>query len=175
MACKSCKNDAGVSGMDDIPTIEIASAIAAAIATNQIDKAVSLDENGTPKDNFFAKNPMAKNAAYVAAGIFLTTMEGEIYKGAGVGMATYGGYNIVNGFLEKPAASGIYGSQSTFIPPQHISGTFGPSSSSAYGIIPSILGNQYQTRYKIPKQHPAKKEQSQPEKKDNNPMYARAL
>ncbi len=166
---KSCKKCAGVSGMDDIPTMEIAAAAVAAIATAQIDKAVTVDANGNPKDNFFAKNPMAKNAAYAAAGVMLTTMKGEMYQGAGIGMAVYGLTNIVTQFMEQNANAGVYGPVN-YKPPSVIGGKFGPTSSASSMINPSVLG-QYQNKYKIPGQQNAK----QKSKMYRNPMMARAL
>lgn len=156
--CKTCA--AGVSGMNDIPVNTIAAAIVAAIAIGQVDQMVSF-ENGQPRDNFFAKNKMAKNAAYLAAGIFLTSMPGELYQGAGTGLAVYGGFNLAQDMLEISGTGSIYGNVK-FIRPTSLSGIKG------YGIEPSILGSNEKNRFQIPKEYEIEMDYEQP-------MFSRAL
>lgn len=173
---KSCsKCSAGVNGVEDIPATKLASAVAAAIITAELDKAVTVDATtGAPKDNFFAKNPMAKNAAYVAAGLFLTTMDGDMYQGAGEGMVVYGGYNIISEAMEK-AGSGSIGGTLNYIAPQSITGQYGPSSTSAYGINPSVLGTRNRYRVPVYKNNPSAANSKMPKMSKTNPILARAV
>lgn len=157
MACKTCRQNAGVYGMEDIPYTEIASAIVAAIATAQIDKAVTTNADGTAKDNFLANNPMMKNALYLVGGGLLTSMDGEMYKGAGVGMATYGGFNLVQGLMEQymptSSTSGVQGLQ--FVPPSRMVGQIPAQKLGLYsipgnsGVAPSIIGQHPQQKVNI--------------------------
>ena len=166
--CKSCA--AGVSGMDDIPVNEIAAAVASAIALGQVDKALTVDAaTGAPKDNFLTKNPMIKNFGYLGIGVMLTSMPGELYRGAGIGAATFGGYALISGFLEKPAG-GAVGSQVDFIRPQNINGV-------DYGINPSVLGQHSNAnKFRIPKQWPKQQQQQQAAAMDeDDPIFAMAI
>jgi hypothetical protein len=153
--CKTCSKDAGVYGIDDIPYTEIVSAVVSAIATAQIDKAVTTNADGTAKENFLATNPMMKNALYLVGGGLLTSMDGEMYKGAGIGMATYGGFNLVQGLMEQymPTTNGVTGLK--FVPPQSMVGNVPAKQLGLYhipgnsGVAPSVLGHP-QKGMKIP-------------------------
>jgi len=148
MACKKCKGVAAIHGIEDAPFTEIGIAIVTAVATAQIAKAVTTNADGTPRDNFLAKNPLALNALYLGGGIWLTSMEGEMYKGSGMGLAVYGGFGLIDGLMKQFMPTVGY------IPPQAIAGMtlenafkIGPSS---YGIQPSLIADD--GRYQVP--HP---------------------
>lgn len=138
--CKSCSKSAGVYGVDDIPYTTIGAAIASALVTAKLDIAVTENADGTPKDNFLAKSPTMKNALYLIGGALLTSMDGEMYQGAGVGMATYGGFNLVQGLMEQYSTPTGVGSLQ-FIPPSSIGKLPGQYTIPGNaGTAPSILG-----------------------------------
>jgi hypothetical protein len=101
--CKTCAND-GVYGIEDAKYIEVASAVVGAFVSGKVDEMIVNDADGVPKDNYFSNNPTVKNAAFVVAGVALTAfMPGEMALGAGIGMATYGGYNLITELMNKDA------------------------------------------------------------------------
>lgn len=115
---------AAVNGFDSIPYMEFAAAAVGAIVTGYADKMATTNEDGTAKEGFFTDNPTAKNAIYVAIGLGLTAfMEGEMAKGAGIGIAVYGAYNLAQNLM-KPAdtVTGMGVNGLVYMPPQNIAG-----------------------------------------------------
>ena len=119
--CKKCTSNQGVYGFEDAPYMEIASAVVGAIVTGQVDKMITTTDTGAAKDNYLTNNPNIKNAAFVAAGVTLTAfMKGEMYKGAGIGLATYGAYKLYETAMSTAGVSGL-----AFMPPRNIAGVNG--------------------------------------------------
>jgi hypothetical protein len=137
--CKKCTAKSGVYGIEDAAYIEVASAVVGATVMGRVDQMATQDEAGAPRDNFLANNPMAKNALYVAAGLGITAfMQGEMYKGLGIGVAAYGGYNLVEGFLQPDTTTTVNGLK--FMPPRNIAGVHGLRTLPGnYGVAPSIV------------------------------------
>ena len=138
--CKKCTSKSGVHGLEDAPYMEIASAVVGGVVMGKIDELATTNADGTMKDNYFANNPTIKNAAYLAAGIALTAfMPGEYAKGAGIGIATYSGYQLVQEFMKPAAVSGL-----TWKPPTNIAGVNGLRTLPGnYGIAPTNIAGIY--------------------------------
>lgn len=150
--CKSCSGG-GVNGIEDAKYTAVAAAVVGAVITGRIDQAITTNADGTKKVNFLADNPMAKNAAFIAAGLAITAfMPGEMYAGLGIGWAAYGGYNLVEELMKKDdVVAGVYGLKMR--PPTNIAGVHGQQNGlrtlpGNYGISPSLIAgvncNNYQ-------------------------------
>lgn len=132
--CKSCvqKRNQAVYGFEDAPYIEIVSAVVSNYAAKKLDEMLTTDESGAPKEGFLTDNPMVKNAGYLAIGVGLTAfMKGEMYKGAGIGLAVYGGMELINSLM-NPAVTGL-----RWQPPQNIAGL--RTLPGNYGIAPNLV------------------------------------
>lgn len=107
--CSACskKNDA-VMGFEDAPYTEIASAIAGGYAAGKIDAFLRQNSDGTPKTGMLAENTTYRAALLIAAGVGLTAyMKDDISKGAGIGLATFGGYQLIEYFMNQAATNGV--------------------------------------------------------------------
>jgi hypothetical protein len=142
--CKKCS--AGVYGIDDAPYMEIAGAVLGGVLTGKVDEMATQNEDGTPKDNYFANNPTIKNVAYLAGGIGITAfipggLDPAMRKtltGVGMGVATYAGYQLVQEFMKPDSVSGL-----VWKPPTNINGL--RTLPGNYGIAPTnIAGINYQ-------------------------------
>lgn len=147
--CKKCSQSAKVSGMEDVPYMEMIAATVTAVAANKVDDMLTKNADGTAKTGFLVDNPMVKNLLFVAAGVGLTSyMDDEISKGVGIGAVTYGGYAIIMELMAKmyppqtPPVNGVYGMMA--VPPQNI-GSVSPMNAAPrlvtgnYGVSPSII------------------------------------
>ena len=149
--CKTCatKRPASVSGFEDVPYVELASAVVSSYAAGQVDKFLTTEADGTAKTGLLADNSMARNGLMVAAGVsMLAFMQGEMFKGAGIGLATYGGYNFIQDLM-TPATTTSSVTGLTFMPPQNIAGLNDglrhlPGN---YGVAPSIVAGYEGSNY----------------------------
>lgn len=143
--CKKCTASQNVNGFEDAPYMEIASAVVGAIVTGQVDKMITTTDTGTTKDNYLANNPNIKNAAFLAAGVTLTAfMKGEMYKGAGIGLATYGAYKLYETAMSNAGVSGL-----AFMPPRNIAGVNGMIRTlpGNYGVAQPNIGSFQGSNY----------------------------
>ena len=142
--CKSCSKKNGVYGIEDAKYTAIAAAVVGAVLTGKIDEAATINADGTMKDNYFANNPTAKNAAYLAGAIAISAfMPGEMYQGAAMGVASYAGYQLVQEMMkpDTPVVAGL-----AFRPPTNIAGVHGQNGRlrhlpGNYGIAPSLVAS----------------------------------
>ncbi len=143
--CKTCKNKSSyVGGIEDIPYMEMIAATLSAVAAGKIDELLTTNSDGTPKVNTFTESPMIKNAAFIIAGLGLSAyLDDETAKSAGVGMVVYGGFNLIQSYMNPTAVSGM--AQMVGRPPRNI-GSVSPMdaapmfSNMAYGVVPSTIG-----------------------------------
>lgn len=105
--CSACSKKAAVGGFEDAPYTEIASAIVAGYAAGYVDKMLVTNPDGTAKTTgMLVENPPARAALFIAAGVALTAyMKDEMSKGAGIGLATYGGYQLIDYYMQQNAAA----------------------------------------------------------------------
>lgn len=146
--CKKC-SESSVSGMESVPMVEMLAATLTAYTASKVDKALTTNADGTPKTGFLTENPLVKNALYIAAGVGLASyMQDEISKGIAIGSVAYGGFGVIEQFMNQwtgsatPSAAGLYGVQ--FVRPQNIAGVSplnaAPRTSlSASGVVPSVI------------------------------------
>lgn len=144
--CKSCAKKSGMHGIKksrkmSVPYTEIATAIVAGYAAGYLDKMVKFEADGTPKTGYLAENPTIKNALGVAAGVALTAyMKDEASTGAGIGLAVYFGYQLIEGLMTPATVAGLAYSTPTFIngnmdiPGHNIPGNYGYAQPNMYGI-----------------------------------------
>jgi len=147
--CRTCasKQPATVMGFEDAPYIEIASAVAGAYASSYVGNMLTNNSDGTPKEGFLVDNPMVKSALFIGAGIGLTAfMKGDMYKGAGIGMATYGGFELITELM-KPADDAVTGLR--WQPPTNIAGMNDGfrTLDGNYGIAPNIVAGYEGSNY----------------------------
>jgi len=140
--CKSCASKSHqVYGFEDAPYIEIAAAVVSNYAAGKVDEMLTTDETGAPKPGFLTDNPMVKNAAFIVAGVGLTAfMKGEMYKGAGIGLAAYGGMELITGLMKPATVTGL-----RWQPPQNIAGM--RTLPGNYGIAPNLVAGYQGSNY----------------------------
>lgn len=150
--CKKCasKQPVTVLGFEDAPYIEIASAVVSAYASDYVSNMLTSESDGTPKEGFLVDNPMVKNALFIGAGVGLAAfMKGKAYQGAGIGMATYGGFMLIQELMkEEPAGSGgLHGLR--WSPPQNIAGMNDGlrTLQGNYGIAPDLVAGYGGSNY----------------------------
>lgn len=119
--CKSCQK-AAVGGFEDAPYTEIAAAIVGGYGAGMIDNFLKKNADGTAKTGMLAENDMARNGLLIAAGVALTAyMKDDVSKGVGIGLATYGGYQIIYSYMNAPTTvAGMNGMP--YMPLQSIAG-----------------------------------------------------
>jgi hypothetical protein len=147
--CKKCSSKSSVNGIEDIKYMTVAAAIIGGYATGMADKTATKNADGTAKDNYLANNPTVKNVLYLAAGLgVMAYLPGEMGEGLGAGIATYAGYQLIEGFMTKDpdAVNGM-----TFVPPRNIyglqqyPGDYGIAPTNIYGTgIYDNVGNNYE-------------------------------
>ena len=148
--CKTCatKRPAMVTGFNDVPYVELATAVVSSYAAGKVDTMLQQEADGTARTGFLVDNPMARNGLFLAAGVgILAYMKGEMYKGAGIGLATYGGYQLIETLMTPADASGVSGL--TFLPPQNIAGLNDglrhlPGN---YGVAPDLVAGYQGSNY----------------------------
>jgi len=151
--CKKCasRQPVTVAGFEDTPYVEIASAVVSAYASDYVSNMLTHDADGVEKEGFLTDNPMVKNALFIAGGIGLSAfMKGEMYKGAGIGMATYGGFQLIQELMkEEPATTqGVNGLR--WQPPTNIAGMSGGGMRTLqgnYGVAPNIVAGYGGSNY----------------------------
>jgi len=146
--CKKCasKRPITVAGFEDAPYTEIATAVVSAYATDYVSNMLTHEADGTPKEGFLTDNPLVKNALFVAGGIGLSAfMKGKAYMGAGIGMATYGGFQLIQELMkeEAPTTQGVNGLR--WQPPTNIAGL--RTLQGNYGIAPNIVSGYSGSNY----------------------------
>lgn len=144
--CSACAKAAEVSGFEDAPYTEIVSAIAAGYVAGKIDTFLVKNEDGTAKTGMLAENLMARAALGIVGGVALTAyMKDDISRGAGIGLATYFGYQLIDYYMNQNAANGvnyvyannqnINGNGDKVMIPKHISpGSYGYAQSNINAI-----------------------------------------
>jgi len=138
--CRSCatSRNAQVTGFEDVPYVELASAVVAGYGASKIDTMITENADGTAKEGFLVDNPMARNALFIGAGVgIMAYMKGDMYKGAGIGMASYGGLKLIEGLMTPadPTVTGVNGLK--WSPPSNIAGL--RSLPGNYGVAPSLV------------------------------------
>ena len=149
--CKTCatKRPVSVTGFEDVPYVELATAVVSSYAAGKVDTMLQQEADGTPRTGFLVDNPMARNGLFLAAGVgILAYMKGEMYKGAGIGLATYGGYQLIDSLM-TPATTTSSVQGLTFMPPQNIAGLNDglrhlPGN---YGVAPNIVAGYQGSNY----------------------------
>ena len=139
--CRSCatSRNAQVTGFEDVPYVELASAVVAGYGASKIDTMLTENPDGTAKVGFLVDNPMARNAMFIGAGVgMMAYLKGEMYKGAGIGMASYGGLKLIEGLM-TPATPVVAGLR--WSPPQNIAGMHSGMRTlpGNYGVAPNIV------------------------------------
>lgn len=148
--CRTCatKRPSQVAGFQDVPYVEVASAVVASYVAGKADQMITTEADGTARTGFLVDNPMARNALFIGAGVgVLAYLKGEMYKGAGIGLVTYGGYQLIQGLMEKVDGSAVTGL--TFLPPQNIAGlhTGLRQLPGNYGVAPELVAGYQGSNY----------------------------
>ena len=149
--CKSCQN-ASVGQLENVPVTEAISAVVTVVAIQQVDKMLTTNQDGTPKDNVLAKNPMLKNVGYVVLGAGVSAyMEDPISQGVAMGAIVQGAVGAVNQLMDMymtggNGTAGVYGN-GFFRKPTNIGqisrATAAPrTGQSASGVLPTNIGQQ---------------------------------
>ena len=131
--CKTCSKKGSVSGIEDAPYMLVVGSIGAALVADKIDEMATKNADGTPKaDSYLYKNPKIKNVLFVAAGVGATMYAGgnEAIVGAGVGLAVWGGYNLVKGMMTPATTAGLGYIQPASLGAVHVPGNAGFSPSN---------------------------------------------
>lgn len=118
--CKTCSGEVGAMDIGNIKFALIASAVAGSLVADQANKMVTKNPDGTPKTTgYLVENPKVKDGLYVAGGALATMMAdgNEWITGLGVGIAIYGGYNLVKSMMAPAGTAGI-----GYIPPGNMAG-----------------------------------------------------
>lgn len=150
--CKTCatKRPATVTGFEDVPYVELATAVVSSYAAGKVDTMLQQEADGTAKTGFLVDNPMARNGLFLAAGVgILAYMKGEMYKGAGIGLATYGGYQLIDSLMTPADTTSSSVQGLTWMPPQNIAGLNDglrhlPGN---YGVAPNIVAGYQGSNY----------------------------
>ena len=148
--CKKCasRQPVVVAGFEDAPYTEIATAVVTAYASDYVSNMLTHDADGVPKEGFLTDNPMVKNALFIAGGIGLSAfMKGKAYQGAGIGMATYGGFQLIQELMKEAPDTGVTGLR--WQPPTNIAGMSGGvrTLQGNYGIAPNIVAGYGGSNY----------------------------
>lgn len=123
--CKSCSASVDGFSMENIKFGLIGAAVAGALVTDQANKMITQNADGTPKTTgYFVENPKAKDAALLLAGAGITMLSdgNEMITGLGVGVAVFGGYNLVKSMMTPTTTAGI-----GYIAPAQIQGYIPPA------------------------------------------------
>lgn len=148
--CRTCatKRPSQVAGFQDVPYVELASAVVASYVAGKADTMITTEADGTARTGFLVDNPMARNALFLGAGVgVLAFLKGEMYKGAGIGLATYGGYQLISGLMTPDTTSAVQGL--TWVPPQNIAGLHDGLRQlpGNYGVAPNIVAGYQGSNY----------------------------
>lgn len=155
--CKSCSAAVDGFSVENINFALIGSAVAGALVTDKVDQFIKKNPDGTPKTTgYFVENPKAKDAAILAAGVLTTMMSdgNQMVTGLGVGVAVFGGFNLIKSMMTPAAAAGI-----GYIAPQQIAGYIPPAqiaqqqlqNQQMMALIEELKQNQQQQQqYKTP-------------------------
>ena len=149
--CKTCatRRPSQVAGFQDVPYTELAAAVVTSYAAGKVDTMLTQESDGTARTGFLVDNPMARNGLFLAAGVgVLAYLKGEMYKGAGIGLATYGGYQLIQGLM-TPADDSAAVTGLTWMPPQNIAGLNDGLRTlpGNYGIAPDIVAGYQGSNY----------------------------
>lgn len=109
---------------------------------------LTTNADGTPKTTgYLVENPKVKDALFLAAGLAATAYAGgnDMILGAGLGLASYAGMKLIEGFY-SPAVSGF----SAYVQPANIAGYH--VSGNAYVPPANIAALKKQERIKVPVQ-----------------------
>lgn len=133
--CSKCSKKSSVNGLEDAPFTEMASAVVGGYAAGMVDNYLKFNSDGTPKTGMLAESAYTRNALIAAAGIALAAyMKDDVSKGAGIGLVTYAGYQIIYDLMNSQS-TGVAGMM--MLPPQNINGF--NTTTGAYGYTqPSI-------------------------------------
>jgi|TARA_R110000824_G_C15231140_1_gene678583 hypothetical protein len=147
--CRTCatKRPSQVAGFQDVPYTEVAAAVVTSYAAGKVDTMLTTESDGTAKTGFLVDNPMARNGLFLAAGVgVLAYLKGEMYKGAGIGLATYGGYQLIQGLM-TPKDATVTGLR--WVPPTNIAGLNDGLRTlpGNYGVAPDLVAGYQGSNY----------------------------
>lgn len=123
--CKTCSGEVGAMDFGNIKFALVAAAVAGAIITDKGNQMLTKNADGSPKTTgYLVENPKVKDGLYLAGGALATMLSdgNEWITGLGVGVAVYGGFNLVKSMMTPATNAGI-----GYIPPQQIAGYIPPN------------------------------------------------